>query len=968
MTRPGLVSTSLDAPSSSWTPVAGANPDFNSLRRECGTAPGGATRSPRPKAYAGDAGERKKAVADLLKDEAWFADADSPLDNDLLDDCPSPTLFLSEPSPSLFGDMGMATYVFDAADPADSSGDVDAEIAAGAAAASDARQHPPVPVPSTGSGGGPNEGSDKGATPRSGSGRSRVEGGMNLSPRGSFERAKKNSKGSRTQNGNAHGGREPESSVLKGLLNSAEMEDRLAAAQQAREEPKHPNLRLMIPSPNVDLSLQLERPPSRQRNLPMHLNSDPLLELPSQDGQISPDVERKWAHYASTPRPPSRHKSPPDAVVLDLPPEPLQGDLDPQPLPPDEPLQNPPSPASERRRQGADGAASVTDERRGSWPHGAFHSADADATLPPSMPPKPSSASASGSSSSSGGGGGGGGASSYCRADEHGSYALLGPDPNALLPPPPQLLSTPMTVPVTTARPPARPTPSKNPPPTHSSSNGHLTSADRSAVPPVALQQASTAPLMHVGPIPPSANERDLGGHHPRPSRDSDLVAAEHIMPTAVNELHGPNSSATQPRGGGGAPPIADSNVFQPRSSSRPLTPTQNGRPASGPRATSVSGSPRGVRSPQLTEDKIRGLGHASHAHARALQQQAEAAATAAAAASARYNEINSALNSAAAAHSPSQGMHTGGQGGTNHSSSGPINTSTSSHGSGHTPIATPSAGMHRPSASRVYAANYSSSSGTGVHAGRAQPPSAASIASSKVSPTSPAPAGPGGGGPPNGPSSHARNTNEERLEVMSTASRPSTTDSEVSARGHASNMTRHQAARAQKISKLSTTYGNYGKAPYGAVAGGAYGAYGAYGVARPNRPSGPGRESARGGGSAGAAFGGGPLTGATYEHANMRPTGASSGASRSGAGSVRRVGGGTVTASGGASMGTVPPHPSSAGNPSMLRIPTELQPHAAAASGRDAGGIVSPLPFESSLAPDFLALFANSTFDHDQG
>ena len=55
-----------------------------------------------------------------------------------------------------------------------------------------------------------------------------------------------------------------------------------------------------------------------------------------------------------------------------------------------------------------------------------------------------------------------------------------------------------------------------------------------------------------------------------------------------------------------------------------------------------------------------------------------------------------------------------------------------------------------------------------------------------------------------------------------------------------------------------------------------------------------------------------------------------------------------------------------------MLRIPTELQSHAAmgamgmanAAVAADARGIVSPLPFESSLAPDFLALFANSTFD----
>ena len=43
--------------------------------------------------------------------------------------------------------------------------------------------------------------------------------------------------------------------------------------QRAKDRMINANLRLMIPSPNVDLSLQLERPPSRQRNLPMHLNS-----------------------------------------------------------------------------------------------------------------------------------------------------------------------------------------------------------------------------------------------------------------------------------------------------------------------------------------------------------------------------------------------------------------------------------------------------------------------------------------------------------------------------------------------------------------------------------------------------------------------------------------------------------------------------------------------------------------------
>ena len=72
-TKPNLVSSA-----SSWaTPsLAGANPGLDFARRECGTAPGGATRSSHKSATS--------AVRDLLKDEAWFADADTPLDNDLL--------------------------------------------------------------------------------------------------------------------------------------------------------------------------------------------------------------------------------------------------------------------------------------------------------------------------------------------------------------------------------------------------------------------------------------------------------------------------------------------------------------------------------------------------------------------------------------------------------------------------------------------------------------------------------------------------------------------------------------------------------------------------------------------------------------------------------------------------------------------------------------------------------------------
>ena len=273
MTRPALVSAAV------------ANGDFGLARRECGTAPGGATRSSRsPRARRAGSGERKREVLELLKDEAWFADADSPLDDGLgLDDCPSPTLFLNEPS-QLFDDIGRngaynpdeAGDVSDGEDLLDCS--PDSRSAAGAQKLAMATAGGDVA---------------NGLTPRSGSGRSRVEGGMNLSPRGSFERAAGKKKGGRSQNGAAHNSRDPPES-LKGLLNSADMEDRLAAAQNTRlgPGPSH-NLRLMIPSPNMGSIQQLERPPSRQRNLPMHLNSDLSLELPSHDGQLSPDVERK---------------------------------------------------------------------------------------------------------------------------------------------------------------------------------------------------------------------------------------------------------------------------------------------------------------------------------------------------------------------------------------------------------------------------------------------------------------------------------------------------------------------------------------------------------------------------------------------------------------------------------------------------------------------------------------------------
>ena len=152
--------------------------------------------------------------------------------------------------------------------------------------------------------------------------------------------------------------------MLKGLLNSSDMEERLSvAAGRSRGQAQRrlaryppPHLRLHIPGEEASAAsgefptrLLQERPPSRQRQVPVHLNS----EAP-QGPQASPDVDRRWAHY-STPRPQSRHKSPPDAVFLDLPPEPLQGDRDPQPLPAEE---LPPSPSDVADGGGASGKGS----------------------------------------------------------------------------------------------------------------------------------------------------------------------------------------------------------------------------------------------------------------------------------------------------------------------------------------------------------------------------------------------------------------------------------------------------------------------------------------------------------------------------------------------------------------------------------------------------------------------------------
>ena len=181
-----------------------------------------------------------------------------------------------------------------------------------------------------------------------------------------------------------------------------------------------------------------------------------------------------------------------------------------------------------------------------------------------------------------------------------------------------------------------------------------------------------------------------------------------------------------------------------------------------------------------------------------------------------------------------------------------------------------------------------------------------------------------------------------DRLEVMSSGSRPSTSDSDASARG----LNLKQAARAQKLNKLSGLYG-------GSAGGGLSCRNCAYACSS--------NVSARGNSAPGVGAG----SGLGARDAMNGPRDASSARDRRSAG-----GGSAGPASGRHHM---PP------NVNMLRIPTELRSSSEnerafrrgggggseRGSTRDedgrVGGMVSPLPFESSLAPDFLALFANN-------
>jgi len=893
-------------------------------------------------------------VQALLKDETWFADVDAPLDDGLgFDDCPSPTLFL--------GDRP-AAFLDDRTEEAEAAHDTpDAAVESATAVAHKL----------TGS-------VDVGSTPRSGIGRSRVEGGIHLSPRGSFERAASGSK-KKKERGTA--AREP-SDMLKGLLNSKDMEDRLASAQTRL----HPNLRLMIPSPNVGTVLELERPPSRQRNLPMHLNSDLSLELPSHDGQLSPDVERKWAHYASTPRPQSRHKSPPDAVFLDLPPEPLQGDRDPQPLPPD-------SYVTDAEGTGSSASAAVI----------------SDASV---------------------------GAS--------GTASLLGIE-LSLLPPPPQLLSTPMTM---TSAPvaPRRPQSGAQPVIINGAGvGGGAGCSDNDGGASVAVGPTGVAPrnMATLGagglldcnvesgtgaardpsaaaPLLSEASRMLVPGlgreetHHPTVDRAALLAAAATpngglgLSVDAVEgtferlEMHKPNpaqpisaphmscisgpgylhhipsshapeagtaSTVLQNATGGGSAgsylggdgdgtggcnmihlgssglwqtlqptaPHRDSHVRM-LSTTEPSTTepsTHNWASCACSSAANAatlsrpqSGKPRNISSatgtPRTSSSGGSG-GQSSHAHARAHQQQMKAVAAAAEAASTSFDSNGCPFVRPSSSHgSCSTGNCVG----------------TPSGGPGTTPLPQPPVGP---------------------------PPGNRSISGLPLTSTP----------------TLTTNSCGDRMEVLpSSGLRPSTSESDASARGTkvAEAKQAKEALRVQKLDKLSAMYGGSGGSQGGSGGGAGAGLGGGSGVAI----SSEGRSSSRPkAGSAGVERGIGSCYsassayGASAMAAELRRTIGSNRTSRNGCSTAPTTVGANPRAaqrevvaplSAVEAVGTI----AGVGNDSsvcILRIPQELRPGATeehtksftVSTGRYPAdrGMASPLPFESSLAPDFLALFS---------
>jgi len=112
-----------------------------------------------------------------------------------------------------------------------------------------------------------------------------------------------------------------DSLVIKGLMNSVTTESRMERSREFTSNGKGMG-RNFTPTGGAKLGMD-KRPPSRQCDVPMHLNSDG--RLAKAQGTPSRGIELRWAQYVA-PRPVSRHKSPALATAdLDLPPGPLVG-------------------------------------------------------------------------------------------------------------------------------------------------------------------------------------------------------------------------------------------------------------------------------------------------------------------------------------------------------------------------------------------------------------------------------------------------------------------------------------------------------------------------------------------------------------------------------------------------------------------------------------------------------------------
>jgi hypothetical protein len=387
--------------------------------------------------------------------------------------------------------------------------------------------------------------------------------------------------------------------------------------------------------------------------------------------------------------------------------------------------------------------------------------------------------------------------------------------------------------------------------------------------------------------------------------------------------------------------------------------------------------------SPQVTPSPH---GHASHAHARALQQQAAAAHLAAAAASSSYVEHPAGGGGdpppdpirrpvAARILKPST---CGGRGAPAPAGGGAA--AVSSGGSG--PMRALRSGGGLDSGSGLASCGSFSRrncSGNGGGGGGC----AASHPSGGFQPTG-AGVGAGGGASAGGgvptyhhPAAYGMNFGNlgshgdppelSRLEVVSSGgSRPSTADSDAtipSTTGARGGGPSKRTSRTQKINQLSAMYGGSGglascrnfsgsgQSARGGSAGVPPGAVGAASLSA-NGTALSSRGASRGSGAP-------PHGGGSGHHHNpsMRPT----------------RGGGSApherTNGCGASHAHDRGH-AAAPQVNMLRIPTGLQPQplwsAEEVDGADEAQSSSPLPFQSSLAPDFLALFANHSWDDE--